>query len=89
MDPKLASMRKSGQALGWLRQKLIPKPELVPVVEVRKAGAQTSCRPLKAERERFGALHRPKVEIQCLKKTYYVLTLVSKDPTDLCSTTSS
>ena len=60
MDPKQASMRKSGQALGWLRQKLIPQHVLE---EVRKAGTQTSYRPLKAERESFWALHSPKVKI--------------------------
>ena len=40
-DPKQASKNKSGQALGWLRQKSVP------VVEVRKTGVQASCRSLK------------------------------------------
>ena len=41
MDPKQASTKKSGQALGWLHhdQKLIPVVELMPVVEVQKTGA--------------------------------------------------
>jgi hypothetical protein len=41
VDSKQASTKRSGQALGWLHQKLIP------VAEVQKAGAQTSYRPLK------------------------------------------
>jgi hypothetical protein len=40
MDPKQASTNKSGQALGLIRQKLMPQAS-VPVVEVRKTGAQT------------------------------------------------
>jgi hypothetical protein len=62
-------MKKSGQAWGWLRQKLIPQ-EPGPEVKVWKAGAQTSYRHLKAERECFGALHSPKVKIQSLRKAY-------------------
>jgi hypothetical protein len=54
MDPKQASTKKSGQALGWLRQKLILQA-LVPVVEVQKTGAQTSHRSSKVGREHFGA----------------------------------
>ena len=69
LDPKQASMKKSGQAWEWLHQKLIPQA-LGPVMEVQKTGAQTSYRHLKAERERFGALHSPKVKIQSLKKAY-------------------
>jgi hypothetical protein len=46
MDPKRALMKKSGQALGWFRQKLIPQAS-VPVVEVQKSGVQTSYRSLK------------------------------------------
>ena len=68
MDPKRASTKKSGQALGWLRQKLIPQPSAtVPVVEVRKSGVQTSYRSLKVGREHFGAAHSLKVKIQFLK----------------------
>jgi hypothetical protein len=62
-DPKQASAKRSGRALGWLRQKLIPHAS----VEVRKAGAQTSYRPLKAGKERSGALHSKIVNIQSLK----------------------
>ena len=39
MDPKQASMKRSGQALGWPRQKLIPQGK---VLEVLNAGAQIS-----------------------------------------------
>lgn len=67
LDPKQGSKKKSGQAWGWLRPKLIPQAS-GPVVKVRKDGAQTSYRPLKAEREHFGALHSPKVKVQSLKK---------------------
>jgi hypothetical protein len=66
MDPKQASTKRSGQALGWLHRKWIPQGS-APVVEVRKAGAQTSNRPLKDRKERFGALHSRKVNIQSLK----------------------
>jgi hypothetical protein len=69
LDPKQASMKKSGQAWEWLRQKLIPQAS-GPAVKVRKTGVQTSYKPLKAERESFGALHSPKVKIQSLKKAY-------------------
>ena len=69
LDPKQASTNKSGQAWEWLRQKLILQA-LRPVVKVRKASMQTSYRPWKAERERFGALHSPEVKIECLKKAY-------------------
>jgi hypothetical protein len=69
LDPKQASTKKFGQAWEWLRQKLIAQAS-GPVVKVRKAGTQTLYRPLKAERERFGALHSPKVRIQSLKKAY-------------------
>ena len=69
LDPKQVSTKKSCQAWGWLRQKLIPQAS-GPVVKVPKAGAQTSYRPLKADRERFGALHSPKVKIRSLKKAY-------------------
>jgi hypothetical protein len=80
MDPKQGSKKKSGQAWGWLRQKLIPHwHALGPVVKVRKAGAQTSYRPLKAERERFGALHSPKVKIQSLKKALLSIEPVDED----------
>jgi hypothetical protein len=65
-DPKQVSAKRSGRALGWLRQKLIPHAS-VPVVEVRKAGAQISYRPLKAGKERSGALHSTIVNIQSLK----------------------
>jgi hypothetical protein len=41
-DPKQASMKRFGQALGWLHQKLIPR------ALVAEAGAWTSYRPLKA-----------------------------------------
>jgi hypothetical protein len=64
VDSKQASTKRSGQALGWLHQKLIPQAL---VAEVQKAGAQTSYRPLKAGKERFGALHSPKVNLQSLK----------------------
>ena len=67
MDPKQASTKRSGQALGWLHQKLIPQA-LVP--EVQKAGAQTPYRPLKDGKERLWALHSQKVNIQSLKYTY-------------------
>jgi len=66
MDPKQASMKKSGQALGWLHQKLIPQVS-APAVEVRKTGAQTSYTSLKVGREHFGAVHTLKGEIQSLK----------------------
>jgi hypothetical protein len=69
LDPKQASMKKSGQAWGWL---LIPQAS-GPLVKVRlgKAGAQISYRPLKAERESFEALHIPKVKVDSfLKKAY-------------------
>jgi hypothetical protein len=69
MDPKQASTKKSGQALGWHRQKLTPQAS-VPVVEVRKTGAQTSYMPLKAGRECFGALHSQKETRQSLKLAY-------------------
>ena len=69
LDPKQASTKKSGQAWGWLRKKLIPQAS-GPVVKVQKTGTQTSYSPLKAERERFGAPHSPKVKIQSLKKAY-------------------
>jgi len=69
LDPKQASMKKSGQAWGWLRQKLILQAS-GPVVKVRKAGTQASYRPLKPERDRFEALNSPKVKIECLKKAY-------------------
>ena len=81
MDPKQGSKKKSGQAWGWLRQKLIPHWHASgPVVKVRKAGAQTSYSPLKAERERFRALHSPKVKIQSLKKkALLIIEPVSED----------
>jgi hypothetical protein len=65
MDPKQASTKKFGQALGWLRhwQKLIPQAS----VEVQIAGAQTSYRSLKVGREHFGAVHTLKGEMQSLK----------------------
>jgi hypothetical protein len=66
-DPKQGSMMRSGRALGWLRQKLIPQASTL-VVEVRKFSVQTSYRPLKAGTTRFGALQNPKVIIQSLKK---------------------
>ena len=65
MDPKQASTKKSGQALGWLRQKLIPQAS-VPVVEVGSE-SQTSYRSLKVGREHFGAVHTLKGKIQSLK----------------------
>jgi hypothetical protein len=64
MDPKRASMKKSGQALGWFRRKLIPQAV---VEEVRKSGVQTLYRSLKVGREHFGAVHSLKVKIQSLK----------------------
>jgi hypothetical protein len=66
MDPKQASTKKSGQALGWLRQKLIPQAS-VPVVEVGITGSETSYRSLKVGREHFGAVHTLKGKIQSLK----------------------
>ena len=66
MDPKPASTKKSGRALGWPPQKLIPQL-LGPVVKVSKAGVQIY---LKGERERFGALHSRKVKIQSLTKAH-------------------
>ena len=63
MDPKQASTKKFGQALGWLRQKLIPQAS----VEVQIAGAQTSYRLLKVGIEYFGAVHTLKGEMQSLK----------------------
>ena len=66
MDPKQASTNKSGRALGWLHQKLMPQAS-VSVLKVLNAGAQTSYSPLKAGREHLGALNNPKVEIQYLK----------------------
>ena len=81
MDPKQGLKKKSGQAWGWLRQKLIPHwHALGPVVKVQKASTQTSYSPLKAERERFGALHSPKVKIQSLKKkALLIIEPVSED----------
>jgi hypothetical protein len=64
VDSKQASTKRSGQALGWLHQKLIPQAL---VVEVPKAGVQTSYRFLKAGKECFGALHILKVNVQSLK----------------------
>ena len=55
MDPKQVSMKKCGQALGWLHQKLTPQA-YVPVEEVQKTGMLTSYRPLKARRGDFRAL---------------------------------
>jgi hypothetical protein len=69
MDPKPASTKKSGQALGWLRQNLMHQAS-GPVMKVRKAGTQTSYTPLKGKRERFGALQSQTVKIQPLKKEY-------------------
>ena len=66
MDPMPASTKKSGQALGWLRQNLIHQAS-GPVVKAREAGAQTSYMPLKDERERFGAVHSKTVKIGILK----------------------
>ena len=66
MDPKQASTKKSGQALGWHRQKLIPQAS----VEVQKASAQTSYMSLEGGRERFGALHSRKGKWQSLKLAY-------------------
>ena len=70
-----------GQAWGWLRQKLIPHWHASgPVVKVQKAGTQTSYSPLKAERERFGALQSPNVKIQSLKKkALLIIEPVSED----------
>jgi hypothetical protein len=65
MDPKRALMKKSGQALGWFCQKLIPQAS-VPV-EVQKSSMQTSYRFLKVGREHFGVVHSLKVKIQSLK----------------------
>jgi hypothetical protein len=64
-DSKQASAKRSAQALGWLRQKLIPQAS-VPVVEVRKAQASYNM-PLEAGKERSGALHSTIVYIQSLK----------------------
>ena len=69
MDPKQALMKRSGQALGWLRRKLISQGS-VPVVEVRTADVKTSYRHSKAEIDRFGALHNLKVKSESLKKEY-------------------
>jgi hypothetical protein len=66
MDPKWALMKKSGQALGWFRQKLISQAS-VPVVEVQKSSVQTSYRSLKVGREHFRVVHSLKVKIQSLK----------------------
>jgi hypothetical protein len=68
MDPKLASTKKSGQALGWPPQKLIPQLS-GPVVKLSKAGVPRQTY-LKGERDRFGALHSRKVKIQSLTKAY-------------------
>jgi hypothetical protein len=65
-DPKQASTMKCQTALGSLRLKLMAQA----VVEVRKAGAQISYRPLTAETKGFGVSHNPKVKIQFLKKAY-------------------
>jgi hypothetical protein len=62
MDSKRASTKKSRQALGWPHQTLVP----VPVVEVRK----DAQRRLKVGKERLGALHSQKVNIQSLKYAY-------------------
>jgi hypothetical protein len=70
LDPKQGSKKKSGQAWGWLRQPHASGS----VVKVRKTGAQASYSPLKAERERFGALHSPKVIIQSLKKALITIS---------------
>jgi hypothetical protein len=66
MDSKQASMKRSPQALGWPHHNL----KWVPLVEVRKAGAQTSYRHLKVGKERLGALHSQIVKIQSLKYPY-------------------
>jgi len=66
MDPKQASTKRSGQALGWLRQKLIPQASVL-VVEVRKTGVPTSYGSLKVGKECFGAVHSPKVKIRSSK----------------------
>ena len=63
MDSKQASMKRSCQALGW------PRHKWVLLVEVRKAGAQTSYS-LKVEKERLGALNSQIVIIQSLKYPY-------------------
>jgi hypothetical protein len=63
MDSKQASTKKSRQALGWPHQTLVP----VPVVEVRK---DAPYRRLKVGKERLGALHSQKVNIQSLKYAY-------------------
>jgi hypothetical protein len=63
MDPKQASKKKFGQALGWLRQKLMPQA----LVEAPITGALTSYRPLKVGRDHFGAVHTLKGEMQYLK----------------------
>jgi len=69
MDPKQASTKKFGQALGWLRPKLkkLISQASVPVVEVPKTGAQTSYRSLKVGIEHIGAVHTLKGKIQSLK----------------------
>ena len=69
MDPKQALTKRSGQALGWLCQKLISQG-LVPVVEVQNADVKTLYRHSKAERDRFRALHNLKVKSESLKKEY-------------------
>ena len=66
MDPKQASTKRSGQALGWPRQKLIPQTRRW-VLQVRGAGAQTSYRHWKVGKGRLGAVHSQKVSIPSLK----------------------
>ena len=61
MDPKQVSTKRSGQALGWPHQKLIPRVQ--GKVQVR-LGAQT---PWKVGKERFEAVHSQKVSIRSLK----------------------
>ena len=67
MDSKQASTTRFRRALGWPHQKWVPQGK---AVEVRKAAAQTPYRPLKVGKERLGALHSQKVNIQSLKYEY-------------------
>jgi hypothetical protein len=67
MDPKQALTKRSGLALGWPRQKLIPQGK---GLEVRNAGAQISYRPWKVGKDRLGAVHSQKVSFSYLRWGY-------------------
>jgi len=64
MDPMQASTKRSGLALGWPRQMLIPQGK---VLEVRNAAAQIPNRPWKVGKDRLGAVHSQKVSFSYLK----------------------